>query len=37
VAVSSAVAADAGVFMSELWGQTVAVLSNKIPSVVSLK
>ena len=36
VAVSSAVAADAGVFMSELWGQTVAVLSKKIPSAERL-
>jgi phospholipid transport system substrate-binding protein len=28
---SSAVAADAGVFMNELWGRTVEVLSNKVP------
>jgi phospholipid transport system substrate-binding protein len=28
---SNAVAADAGVFMNELWGRTVEVLSNKVP------
>ena len=28
---SNAVASDAGVFMNELWGRTVEVLSNKVP------
>ena len=33
---SNAVAADAGVFMNELWGRTVEVLSKKIPSAERL-